>query len=294
MNPTTMPIIAIGKPITIGTVTIHPLYNPGRHLQTPVKLGGSIQVTERPTADVPTLTATNIDQQPVLLLEGEIVNGGFQDRILNASVILPAGASVELPVSCVEHARWSGNSDFQRDGFRATRRVRRTTQTGVDSNLRNYGKRRSDQSAVWETVHHELNRLSVQHPTGSMAGVRQLDAGPIQNLAQQGPLPNQIGVAISHGRRVVSAELFGSPELLASAWQGIMNSAFLDAPSHVRGTPSATKVLRFIDRWFSAQAVRSDGVGLGEEHRARAERLVAQSLLMSDMIVHASAFALVA
>ena len=127
-----------------------------------------------------------------------------------------------------------------------------------------------------------------------MAGVRQLDAGPIQNLAQQGPLPNQIGVAISHGRRVVSAELFGSPELLASAWKGIMNSAFLDAPSHVRGTPSATKVLRFIDRWFSAQAVRSDGVGLGEEHRARAERLVAQSLLMSDMIVHASAFALVA
>lgn len=294
MTTTTTPNIAIGQPTTIGTVTIHPLYSPGSQLQTPIKLGGSIQVTERASADVPTLTVTNNDQQPVLLLEGEIVNGGFQDRILNTSVIVPAGASVDLPVSCVEHARWSGDSHFQRDGFRATRRVRRTTQAGVDSSIRNYGERRSDQGAVWETVSRELNRLSLQHPTGSMAAARQVDAAPIQNLAQRGPLPDQIGVAISHGRRVVSVELFGSSDLLASAWQGIMDSAFLDAPTHVRGAPSATKVLRFINRWFNTQPVQSQGVGLGVEHRTRGERLVAQSLTISDIVVHASAFALAA
>jgi len=294
MTPITMPNIAIGKPTTIGTVTIHPLYSPGTRLQTGIKLGGSIQVTEHVSADVPTLTVTNNDQQPVLLLEGEIVNGGLQDRILNTSVIVPAGASIDLPVSCVEHARWSGDSHFQRDGFRATRRVRRTTQAGVDSSIRNFGERRSDQGAVWETVSSELSRLSVQHPTGSMAAARQVDAGPIQNLTQQGPLPDQIGVAISHGRRVVSVELFGSTELLASAWQGIVHSALLDAPSHVRGAPSSTKVLRFIDRWFHTQPLRSHGVGLGVEHRTRGKRLVAQSLTISDIVVHASAFALAA
>ena len=294
MNAMMTPTLAVGQPTTIGTVSFHPIYSPGTQADPAISLGGDIQVEEQSAANVPTLTVTNSGSNPVLLLEGEVVNGGLQDRILNTSVLVPAGATIDLPVSCVEHARWSGTGRFQRDGLRATRRVRRATQAGVDDNVRRYGERGSNQGAVWASVSHELNRLAIQHPTGSITAAQRVDRGPGMALAQRGPASGQVGVAISHGRRVVSVELFGSTELLGAAWPGIVHSALLDAPSHVRGTPSSTKVLQFLARWFATPTAPARGVGAGVEYRARTERLVAQSLTYNDVVVHGSAFVLAA
>ena len=294
MNTMMSPTLAVGQPTTIGTVSFHPIYSPGAPANLAISLGSNITVEEQSAANVPTLTVTNPGNDPVLLLEGEVVNGGLQDRMLNTSVLVPAGATIDLPVSCVEHARWSGTRRFERDGFRATRRVRRATQAGVDDNVRRYGERRSDQAAVWASVSHELNRLDVQHPTGSITAAHHVDRRPGINLAERGPAADQIGVAISHGRRVVSVELFGSTDLLGAAWPGIVRAALLDTPTHVRGAPSSTKVLRFLDRWFATPSASVRGVGAGVEYRARTERLVAQSLTYNDVIVHGSAFVLAA
>ena len=75
-------------------------------------------------AEVPTLVATNDGDTPVLLVEGETVVGGQQDRTLNVSVLVPAGASVEIPVSCVQAGRWNGGRRFTKGKTYTSRRVR--------------------------------------------------------------------------------------------------------------------------------------------------------------------------
>ena len=55
---------------------------------------------------VPELTLTSTADRPVLLLDGEELIGAKQNRILNTSVLVAAGATLTLPVSCVEHGRW--------------------------------------------------------------------------------------------------------------------------------------------------------------------------------------------
>jgi hypothetical protein len=60
---------------------------------------------------VNTLVLVNNSKRPLLLLAGEIVTGGKQDRIIAKDRIVPAGADpIDLSVFCVEHGRWTESS----------------------------------------------------------------------------------------------------------------------------------------------------------------------------------------
>ena len=64
-------------------------------------------------ASVNQLVLINRSRRPLLLLAGELVSGGKQDRIIGKDRIIPAGAPpLPLSVFCVEHGRWTGVSQF--------------------------------------------------------------------------------------------------------------------------------------------------------------------------------------
>jgi len=64
-------------------------------------------------AEVNRLVLVNNSKRPLLLLAGEIVTGGKQDRVIGKDRIIPAGAPpLPLSVFCVEHGRWTGVSQF--------------------------------------------------------------------------------------------------------------------------------------------------------------------------------------
>ena len=57
------------------------------------------------------LVLVNRGKRPLLLLAGEVVSGGKQDRIIGKDRIVPIGsAPLPLDVFCVEHGRWTGDS----------------------------------------------------------------------------------------------------------------------------------------------------------------------------------------
>ena len=57
--------------------------------------------------DVGELAVRNPLDLGVLLYDGEELVGAKQNRILNVSVLLAAGSTTRIPVSCVERGRWS-------------------------------------------------------------------------------------------------------------------------------------------------------------------------------------------
>src|SRR2546421_120186 len=59
------------------------------------------------------LVLVNRSKRPLLLLAGELVSGGKQDRIISKDRIVPPDAEpLPLDVFCVEHGRWSAGSVF--------------------------------------------------------------------------------------------------------------------------------------------------------------------------------------
>ena len=57
------------------------------------------------------LVLVNNSKHPLILLAGEVVTGGKQDRVVGKDRIVPAESDpVDLSVFCVEHGRWIESS----------------------------------------------------------------------------------------------------------------------------------------------------------------------------------------
>jgi hypothetical protein len=93
-------------------------------------------------ASVNQLVLINRSKRPLLLLAGELVSGGKQDRIIGKDRIVPAGSEpLPLDVFCVEHGRWTGTSaQFT------------NSKTIVHPSVREQAAVGQNQSEVWDAV----------------------------------------------------------------------------------------------------------------------------------------------
>ena len=66
---------------------------------------GLIEVSELDPPEVPSLSVTNLAEVPILLVEGEMLIGGDQNRTMNVTVLCPPRSLTDVPVSCVEAGR---------------------------------------------------------------------------------------------------------------------------------------------------------------------------------------------
>ena len=300
----TLDSASVGAPLTRAGISLIPVYLHGDNPPAVSADTGTLTVTEAPNANVPTLVITSTAGLPTLIAEGEVLRGGQQDRVVNTSVLVPAGAALEVPVSCIEQGRWGGEREFGRSARYASRRIRRAKTWSVAENVRHSDTRasdskRSNQGLVWNTVAHEIDRLGANNDTGTflaadsaLAANARINAAHTE-VARLGPLPGQRGVVVAHGGRIVSCDLYASTELLAAHWEGLVASWFLDAPE-VADTrrPGLSQALRFVRRLGSIPGDHAPGVGLGTEVYLRDRRIAAQVLLADNAVVHASAFAL--
>lgn len=93
-----------------------------------IRLFGDADLTEFDIAEVsdsgsvPTLRAHNKSPFDVLLIAGQLVKGGKQNRGINADMLVYAGMTAQIPVTCVEQGRWSGQpgARFRHGGFEPT------------------------------------------------------------------------------------------------------------------------------------------------------------------------------
>ena len=197
--------LILGDPFTVHGLGIIPLLGDTALDLPPIDLleraldGGTLKITEvSEGGSVPFLRAENNGSKPVLILDGEELTGGKQNRIVNTTIIIAAETSIKIPVSCVEAGRWNRRREDFASGealFRAKSRA--VQKAGVAMSIRMEGNFRSDQGQVWREVDESLSELRVQfsylqfhrrprtsfaphrgicgpHPTGGKAGRRRL------------------------------------------------------------------------------------------------------------------------
>jgi hypothetical protein len=101
-----------------------------------------IALPPQSSASVNQLVLINRSKRPLLLLAGELVSGGKQDRIIGKDRIVPVGAEpLPLDVFCVEHGRWTGGSSK----FVASKTI-------VHPSVREQAAVNQEQTDVWAAV----------------------------------------------------------------------------------------------------------------------------------------------
>jgi hypothetical protein len=106
--------------------------------------GGAIEVQEAAVQSVPTVEAS-VGPMPVLLLGGDTIIGGAQNRIINVTILLKAATKTATPVSCLELGRWNSGRHF-----RASRTVDLGLRRMVAEQVHASPMHAADQGAIWQ------------------------------------------------------------------------------------------------------------------------------------------------
>ena len=289
-----------GKPKTSGALTLVPLF--GGLLAKEYIVGadafaeGQLEIIEVDHhGDVTHLEAYNVAISPVLLIDGEHLEGAKQNRVLNATVLLAPSRKTILPVACVEEGRWhyEDRPDFQSSGDFAYGRLRSRNAAAKANNLRATGQREVDQGEVWADVslkHQEAGSVSA---TGAMRDAfehRRVEVDDIK-LAFSEPEAGQTGVVACIGGRPVALDAFDRPETLATLWPRLLSGYSLDAVGHDQTAIDKDAVGTFLSSAAIAGATGHEGLGLGMDVLITGESVVGNALTWESGIVHLALFA---
>ncbi|PYY13175.1 MAG: hypothetical protein DMG61_14230 [Acidobacteria bacterium] len=195
---------------------------------------------------VNSLVLVNNSKRPLILLAGEIVTGGKQDRVVAKDRVIPAESDhVDLGVFCVEPGRWTETS------------VQFSTMKSqmAQPSVRSKAMIAKDQQQVWNSVG-EANG-AIMGAIGGSAGaapgppppapssyaktfddervrkaiadqaapVEQSYSSSIRQLRDQ----HAVGIVVAVGGRLIWADLFASTALLEKYWPKLVRSYAAEA-----------------------------------------------------------------
>lgn len=254
---------------------------------------GALSIREVDEAgSVSFLHIENSGDKPVLILDGEELVGGLQNRIINTSVIVLAHHSVRACVSCIQAKRWSGSGDFQsaKSIFRASSRS--IQKKGVTENLRRCGMPVSDQGAVWDSVEKSLQEHHVNSKTADFQDVRHRVFHQVEEFVETiQPFPGQVGAVFFSRRGIVGMEYLHSADLFARCIAKVVRSfcfEVLMSPSLNGTSPDPAKA------WWAEMLqcpfTEHNSVGVGDDIRTEADNLVGSGLMYGRVVIHFSGF----
>lgn len=300
--------VTLGEPFTFESVTMYPLLGAPAVEAPPFYLtldqaisSESTEITEvSDQGSVPELRVINKGAKPVFILDGEELIGAKQNRIVNLSILVPAQASLTIPVSCVEAGRWRARSRVFSTAPRmqyAEGRARRMSQ--VTMALSAHGVRHSDQAEVWADIAAKSERMAALSATGAMEEIfvrHQAYADRCVNTLR--PVEAQCGALFLIGGRVVGFDLFDRAVTLRQLLPKLVRSVAVDAIDPRADAPvqSVSPTLlekvaeRFLHLTCAAEVYEAPAVGLGRDLRISSAQISGAALATDGSLVHLSAF----
>jgi uncharacterized membrane protein YgcG len=117
INLTVFPVLADNSTAWADLITLDEGLRSGKVIITELGADGRSRTVNRrrisDDAEVNRLALTNKSGKALILIAGEMIVGGKQDRIVGHDCIIEASNTpVPLDVFCVEHGRWSGGASF--------------------------------------------------------------------------------------------------------------------------------------------------------------------------------------
>ncbi|MBI1847666.1 MAG: hypothetical protein HY294_00105 [Candidatus Rokubacteria bacterium] len=247
---------------------------------------GELVITEREHASVPDLIVENRGPRNVLLLAGEVLLGGKQNRVLREDVLLPAKSGARaLGVYCVEAGRWNeGRKDFGASGGFAAPAMRAQVMA------------KAEQRRVWEAVDLYTRAAAAPSPTASYQAVHDKPEVKALQKEAEGALdgrsaPGSVGAGVFSGETLVGLDLFASAALFARLWPKLLRAHVLETYRHPVLAPLTESAARGRVDELLAQAARADGVlhgnaGIGQIFEFRLGGPRGAALLTTDTVVH--------
>lgn len=302
--------LSIGAPRITGELAVFPIIATGDVTSNWLTLNealakGTAHITEvSDDGSVPTLVFRNEGETPVLLLDGEELVGAKQNRVLNLTILAPPLSEIRIPVSCIEQGRWHWRSrHFEAANRTLYASARAEKMAQVSYSMRVADSYRSDQRAIWDSIHRKAANFEVRSSTGAASDIFDDRGAKLDEMVGEIPaLSGQVGAAFLVRGELSGIELFGSADVFGRLLPKLVRSYGLDAiderslrrrrrPALRSVTDStAAEIQQFLATLEKLPVLRKPALGLGEDLRIASEDTLGAALLHEGQVVHLSAF----
>jgi hypothetical protein len=291
--------LRVGEPDVHGPLAVFPVFGPPatvEYVAFAQAAGHGVAIKElEDGASVNDLVVVNASARAVLLFEGEEVLGAQQNRTFDVSVLVPAGAALRVPVSCVEAGRWDGarhGEAFSPAPQAAYPALRKLKNRAASDALAAGHAPRAAQGAVWNEVAAKAARMRTHSRTGAMHDIYEGRRDRLASYEAAIPLhEGQTGALVAIGGTLEVLDHVSRPEVFAALHGPLVHGYALDA-LEARGTaaPATEDAEAFVGRLMTARLTHHDGLGLGHDVRVAERGLAGAGLVASEELVQLSAF----
>ena len=212
-------------------------------------------------ASVNQLVLINRSNKPLVLLAGELISGGKQDRVIAKDRIVAPGAEpLPLDVFCVEHGRWSAGTQFA------------SAKIIVHPSVREKAAVDQKQTEVWaavrggttarvsgDTAPAAAPQITVQNLDAAIAGEARTESyARLYKTSSVGsrvePFAEEVqrrfaralkgervvGVVVAYGGEVAWSDIFASPALFDRYWSKLLRSYVVEAMARPQSNEHAS------------------------------------------------------
>ncbi len=164
-------------------------------------------------AQVNRLLFVNLSDRPILLLDGDILIGAMQNRVLHSSLLAPPHATLELDVYCVEQGRWGYTRGNDFTGYDSLAYARLRAAKAAARQPDGAAPRTVDhQYAVWEEIRLKSQRMAARSRTESVAALYERHAADLKAIeAHVQALAHQVGAIFMLDGKLLGMDLFDAP-----------------------------------------------------------------------------------
>jgi hypothetical protein len=250
---------------------------------------GWLAIREQEESRIDRVEIRNDARHHVLLLGGEALPGGRQNRLVGEDCLLPPQSGfVTVPVYCGEQGRWSQSArGFGRSGILSHPSLRHKVVTG------------SPQSGVWEEIsgHAAASRVASEtadyHAVREDAEVRRREDRYIEDFP---PWTGRrvCGVVAVWRNRIVACDVFSDAELFQALWPKILRSYVagilpLESLAAGRSIVHVPDVAGFLEQVAQARFIERPATATGTHVDLRGS-VDGAALLWQGGVVHLGVF----
>jgi hypothetical protein len=228
-------------------------------------------------AEVNRLVLVNNSDRPLILLAGEIVTGGKQDRVVGKDRIVPPKSDpIDLAVFCVEPDRWVA-SKSQFGSFHSQM---------AQPSVRRSAMADQNQQEVWAQVGAAKESMTARAAPGSagtLAGTssyaRVMDNDEVKQRVDAVAVPieqsylglmrelrerNAVGVVVAVNGRMIWADIFASTALLEKYWPKLIRSYAAEALTQGKNSerPDLKDAQAFLDDFGARHEAEESEAGV--------------------------------
>ena len=246
---------------------------------------GLVEVKECETSQVNTVIVKNNAVAPLILIDGEEIIGGNQNRIINSTILLEANSEMAVPVSCTEKGRWAYKSEFKQSEYMANYNTRKA---------KRYAEKTSQhtQDVIWSSINQLEVENSFASPTSAMEESYENLKSTHESIIHEFEVESeQNGVLIILNGEIQGFEIFLNPEIYREFHKKILKSYIIDSKieKHTFAV-NVDEAKDIISKTFTSSYEKRENLGLEEIFEFENDDGIGTVYAYQNKIIHMSYF----